>query len=116
MSSPALNLPAPERDESSPYALVGQARAKPGKAEALQAALLALVGPTRKEDGALQYHVHRDRDDPDVFVFYEVWASVAHLEAHLSQPYVQSFLQSRHTLLAGDLDVRWLRMASPYQA
>ena len=116
MSSPAFNLPSPDRNDTGPYALAGQARAKPGKADALEAALIALVGPTREEDGVLQYHVHRDRADPDLFVFYEVWESVAHLEAHLLQPYVQDFLATRHMLLEGDMDVRWLRMASPYQA
>lgn len=116
MSSPAFTLPEPDIDEAGPYALAGQARAKAGKAEALEAALIALVEPTRREEGVLQYHVHRDRADPDLFVFYEVWESIAHLEAHLSQPYVQDFLAQRHTLLAGDMDVRWLRMASPYQA
>lgn len=115
MSSSDFILPAKERNESGPYALVGQARAQAGKAEALEVALVALVEPTRGEDGVLQYHVHRDRADPDLFVFYEVWASAGHLEAHLSQPYVHDFLAQRHTLLAGDMDVRWLRMASPYR-
>ncbi|MCR6498227.1 antibiotic biosynthesis monooxygenase [Shinella sp. CPCC 101442] len=116
MSSPAFTLPAQETDETGPYALAGQARAQAGKAEALEAALIALVEPTRREEGVLQYHVHRDRADPDLFVFYEVWESTAHLEAHLSQPYVQDFLAKRQTLLDGDMDVRWLRMTSPYQA
>ena len=116
MSSPAFTLPAQGTDETGPYALAGQARAKAGMADVLEAALLALVEPTRAEDGVLQYHVHRDRADPDLFVFYEVWTSTAHLEAHLSQPYVVDFLAKRHTMLAGDMDVRWLRMASPYPA
>ncbi len=116
MSSPAFTLPIPDTDETGPYALTGQARARAGQAEALEAALIALVEPTRREDGVLQYHVHRDRADPDLFVFYEVWASLPHLEEHLKQPYVQEFLSIRHTLLAGDMDVRWLRMASPYHA
>lgn len=116
MSSPAFTLPAQDSDETGPYALTGQARAKAGKADALEAALIALVDPTRGEDGVLQYHVHRDRADPDLFVFYEVWASIPHLEAHLLQPYVQDFLATRHTLLEGDMEVRWLRMASPYPA
>lgn len=116
MSSPALTLPAQNNDETGPYALAGQARAQAGKADALAAALIALVEPTRGEEGALQYHVHRDRADPNLFVFYEVWETAAHLEAHLQQPYIQDFLANRHTLLAGDMDITWLRMASPYPA
>ncbi|WP_411033726.1 putative quinol monooxygenase [Shinella sp. BYT-45] len=116
MSSMILDLPAQETNETGPYALMGRARAKAGKAEALEAALIALVGPTRREEGVMQYHVHRDRADPELFVFYEVWASVGHLKAHLLQPYVQDFLERRHTLLAGEMEIRWLHMASPYQA
>jgi quinol monooxygenase YgiN len=114
MSSAAFTLPAQDLNESGPYALVGKARAKAGKADELETALLALVDPTRLEEGVLQYHVHRDRADTELFVFYEVWASTAHLDAHLSQPHVQDFLGRRHTLLDGDMEVRWLRMASVY--
>ena len=82
--------------------------------ELLEAKLLALVGPTRREPGSLAYHVHRDRSDPDLFVFYEVWSSVEALRLHLAQPYIQAFLSQRHTVLDGDLSVTWLRMQSPY--
>lgn len=115
MSRTVFSLPAQDADETGPYALAGQARAKSGKADELEACLLALVDPTRREEGVLEYHVHRDRADPELFVFYEVWESAAHLHAHLSQPYVQDFLGKRHTLLAGDMEIRWLRMASAYQ-
>ena len=46
-------------------------------------------------------------------VHYDVVA--AHLQAHLAQPYIEDFLSQRHTLLDGEMEVRWLRMASPYQ-
>lgn len=115
MSTTAFTLPAQNPDEAGPFALVGHARARSGKADELEARLLALVAPTRLENGALEYHVHRDRADPELFVFYEVWESPAHLHAHFAQPYIEDFLSQRHTLLNGEMEVRWLRMASPYQ-
>lgn len=116
MSNEAFSLPEPDTGDLSPYALVGQARAKPGKGDALEAVLLALVEPTRLEQGALAYHVHRDRADPDLFVFYEAWASIGHLKAHLLQPYITDYLNRRMDFLDGDMDVRWLKMASPYSS
>jgi quinol monooxygenase YgiN len=114
MSNAAFSLPEPDPGETGAYSLVGQARAKPGQGDTLEAALLALVEPTRREAGALQYHVHRDRADPDLFVFYEAWQSLDHLKAHLEQPYVTDYLARRMDYLAEDMTVRWLKMASPY--
>ena len=114
MSNAAFALPEPDAEESGPYALVGTARAKSGQADALEAALLDLVAPTRLEDGALEYHVHRDRADTDLFFFFEAWASLDHLKAHLEQPYIQDYLSKRTNYLDGDMQVNWLKMASPY--
>ncbi|OJJ13416.1 MULTISPECIES: putative quinol monooxygenase [unclassified Roseibium] len=114
MSNPDFALPEPDADETGPYALVGQARARPGSAEKLEQALVALVTPTREETGALQYHVHRDRADPDLFVFYEAWASLADLKEHLQMPYIQQFLAGHQELVDGEMQVTWLKMASPY--
>jgi quinol monooxygenase YgiN len=114
MSSNAFSLPEPDPAETGPYTLVGEARAKSGKADALEAVLVSLVSPTRLEDGALEYHVHRDRHDPDLFVFYEVWQSKEKLIQHLQAPYIIAFLEGRHEYLANEMTVRWLKMASAY--
>ena|SRR5690349_15696935 len=114
MTNADLSLMPPDPDETGPYALVGTARAKPDLADVLERRLVLLVEPTRREPGALAYHVHRDRVDRRLFVFYEAWSDIEALRAHLTQPYIQAFLAERKDLLDGDLDVRWLRMSSPY--
>lgn len=108
-------LPRPDAGETTPYALVGVARAKPGQAEALEKRLVSMVAPTRVESGALAYHVHRDRSDSSVFVFYEAWKSVDDLNRHFSEAHVEAFLRDRHVYLDGDLEVTWLRMISPFE-
>jgi quinol monooxygenase YgiN len=112
--SSALALPPVDADEAQPYALVGVAHARPDRADDLEDVLLAMVAPTRREQGALDYHIHRDRADRSRFVFYETWASREDLERHLQQPYVAAFLDSRMTYLVEDMKVSWLRMASPF--
>jgi quinol monooxygenase YgiN len=110
----AISLPTPAPGEATPYSLFGLAKAKGGKGDALAARLLALVEPTRSEPGALQYHVHRDRDDPDLFAFYEAWETIDHLRAHLSTPAVAAFLRDRMDYLERDLEIRFVRMLSPH--
>lgn len=110
----AIALPQPLPDENAPFCLFGTAKAKPGLGDALEQQLLSLVEPTRAEVGVLQYHVHRDRDDPDLFAFYEAWASVDHLRAHLAMPYIAAFLNDRMKYLERDLDIHFVRMVSPH--
>jgi quinol monooxygenase YgiN len=114
MATNDISLPAPAPDETTPYAVFGLAKAKAGKGDALAVRLLALVEPTRSEPGVLQYHVHRDRDDPDLFSFYEAWESVEHLRVHLATPLVAAFLKDRMDYLERDLEIRFVRMASPH--
>lgn len=109
-----LQLPETDLNEKGPYSLVGRARALEGFADALEERLLALVPPTRSEQGALAYHIHRDRSDPHLFHFYEAWQSRDDLMAHLQQPYIQAFLADRHRYLEGDLDITWLQMVSHF--
>jgi quinol monooxygenase YgiN len=63
-------------------ALVIEFHAAPGMGEDLRRELLALVGPTRSEQGCLRYDLHVDPEDADVLAFYEVWADAAAHAAH----------------------------------
>ena len=80
-------LPDPDLDETSPYCVIAKHRAKPGKADAYERRMLADLANTRAEPGALQFHIHRDRSDPDLFVIYEVWRDVQAFREHFEQPY-----------------------------
>ena len=82
---------------AEPLAMVVEFRAAPGKVDELRAALLAIVGPSRAEDGCLRYDLHVDREDPDVLAFYEVWASPEAHQAHDRTPHIaRSSLAARH--------------------
>ena len=107
--------PPPDEDEKTPYALVGWVRSKPESADDFERLLLATVEPTRKEDGLLTYHVHRDRSDRSLFFFYEVWRSIDDLHRHFDEPHICAFLEDRKAFVDGDPNVNWLRMVSPFQ-
>ena len=75
-------------------------RAKPGKEDALRKALLALCGPTRKEQGCLNYDLHVSVDDPGLLVFHENWTTKADLDNHLASPHIDAFRGVAGELLA----------------
>lgn len=67
-------------------------RARPGREPDLDAALRAMLLPTRKEDGCLKYDLHQGVDEPGLFYFHETWASAEHHRTHLDTPHVQQLL------------------------
>jgi len=71
--------------------VVAEMQAQPGKEEALRRAVLALIEPTRQEEGCVQYDLHVHTSDPSRFVFYENWTSQAHLDRHAESPHIQEF-------------------------
>jgi quinol monooxygenase YgiN len=62
--------------------LIVSLRAKEGQHLLLEAELRALVGPTRKEEGCLQYDLHAAADHPGSYLLHEVWASRDEHGAH----------------------------------
>ena len=62
--------------------VIAKITAVEGKSEAAKAALLEVVGPTHAEEGCIQYDFHQDLNDPHLFYAYEIWESMAHLQAH----------------------------------
>lgn len=71
--------------------VVADMQAKPGKEDALRHAVLALIEPTRQEDGCVQYDLHVHSSDPGRFLFYENWTSQAHLDRHAASRHLQEF-------------------------
>ncbi|WP_326953845.1 putative quinol monooxygenase [Amycolatopsis sp. NBC_01286] len=106
-------LPEPDADETGPYTHLGFATAKPGCADRVEELILGLVEPLRAEEGALEFHVHRDRADRDTFVIYEMFRSKTDLDKHLAQPYTQEFIRAVGPYVTGPLRQQFLRMSSP---
>jgi quinol monooxygenase YgiN len=78
----------------SEVAVVAISVAKPGFEEQLREAMVGIVGPTRKEQGALQYDLHRDLKEPRRFVFFERWESEAALGAHAKSAHIAAYKEA----------------------
>jgi quinol monooxygenase YgiN len=107
-------LPEPVPGETSPYCVIAKHRAKPGQADALEKRIIADAKKTREEPGALQFHIHRDRFDPNLFVVYEIWKDINALRKHFGKPYVQQFVADSVSYHDGDMEVQWLVMSGEY--
>ena len=86
-------------------------RAREGQDLLLEAELRALVAPTRKEEGCLQYDLHRCVDQPGNFLFHEVWASRDHHTAHTRTPHFLRWNARKDSLLASRDSAFWQQIA-----
>jgi len=75
-------------------------KAKPGLEEEVKRELVALQGPTRSEEGCINYDLHQSKEDPSCFMFYENWKSQDDLDKHLQMPYLTAFREKAGDLLA----------------
>ena len=88
--------------------VIAHIRAKPGQESRVRQVLQGLVSPTRAEVGCINYDLHQSQADPTLFVFYENWASEAHLDAHSKSPHIQSFRKVAGEILAGPVEItKW---------
>jgi quinol monooxygenase YgiN len=91
--------------------LVVTIRAKEGQHLLLEAELRALVSPTRKEQGCLQYDLHRGAEQPGMFLFHEVWESREHHVAHTRTPHFLRWNARKDSLVVSIDTAFWQQIA-----
>jgi len=101
---------------SEQYAFILKAKTRPEMAEAFETLFRAYVEPSRQEPGCIEYHMLRDKEDPTLFIFYEIWASQAHLDVHSNLPHMKAFFAERMDYLERDFDIRPIEMLSDSSA
>lgn len=70
-------------------------KAVAGHEEELFLLLKALVEPTRAEPGCITYELHRHKDDPARFMFYERFMTQEALDSHSQSPHLAKFREIR---------------------
>ena len=78
--------------DRNPLTVVAVFHARPGAEGALAAELEAMLEPTRRESGCVNYDLHAAIDDPGLFFFHETWTSSADHQAHLLTGHVRHLL------------------------
>ena len=96
----------------SQLGLVVRFTLKPGRAEAFDAVMRETVeGIAAHEPRTLAYLVHAPEGEPDVRVFYELYASDEALAEHESQPTTRAFLD-RVDEFASSVEVQRLSLVT----
>jgi quinol monooxygenase YgiN len=83
--------------------------AKPGSETEVEAALQALVPPTRSEPGCISYDLYVSKSTPGTFVTIERWRTQEDLDGHLETPHIREALSVASDHLAGDPRIHPLR-------
>ncbi len=79
--------------------------AREGQADAVAAALRAVVRPTRGEPGCRAIAAFRSTHDPRLFFIHSRWTNEAAFAAHAEQPHTQRFLDCVEDLIDHPLNV-----------
>lgn len=76
-------------------------RAKPGHADRVKQALLAVIDSVRRDEpDTLNYYVSQSADDPDLFTTFERFRDRAAMERHNNSPAVAKFVEVAGPVLA----------------
>lgn len=92
--------------------LVAIFEAQSGKKEELKKRFLSLIDKTRNEEGCISYHLYEDRENPDRFLFHEIWENEALWKKHMASAHIQELLATS-TLYKEPVIQQWERSEAP---
>jgi len=79
-----------------------EARIQPQRRAELVDAIRQYLPLVRAEPGVEAFYVTARKDDPDTFVFYEIYTSQAAQDFHLQQNFTKKFLATLKSAQIGD--------------
>ncbi|RQO74318.1 antibiotic biosynthesis monooxygenase [Pedobacter sp. KBW06] len=80
-------------------------KSKEGASDAMKTLLQQLVVESRKENACLQYDLHQDQENPNVFIFHEIWESRKGWDLHNSQPHIADFIAGSADFIDGTVQI-----------
>lgn len=92
--------------------VLAYAEVKAGFEERFLAEIPPLVAATRTEAACLNYDFHRAADEPNKFMFYENWTSLAGLEEHARSAHIQRFRANIAELLVKPVEIKLYQMVT----
>jgi quinol monooxygenase YgiN len=104
----AVNMPANEnREEQSNMTnekviMLIEAKIQPQRQAELVKAIRQYLPLVRAEAGVEAFYVTARKDDPNTFVFYEIYKSQAAQNFHLQQDFTKKFLATLKSAQTGD--------------
>lgn len=74
--------------------IVAKIIAKAEKRELVKSELLKLIELTRAEEGCINYDLHQDNDNPNLFLFYENWTSRELWQKHMDNEHLAQYMEA----------------------
>jgi quinol monooxygenase YgiN len=74
--------------------IVAKIEANSDKIDRVKSELIKLIEPTRAEEGCINYDLHQDNDNPEVFVFYENWQSRELWQTHMNNDHLKAYMEA----------------------
>ena len=90
--------------------VLARVRARKDALERVKQECLALVAPSRAEEGCLGYDLHQSEEERTLFLFYENWESREALERHLEAAHSLGFDERTEGLLAEEPEITFWEM------
>lgn len=99
-----------EKMSDEKIVLIARLKVKADKIEQARSAALAIVEPSRKEAGCINYDIHQSIEDETVFFWHETWAYKAAIDEHFATPFFQDFFKIVEEVAAEPPQINLTRM------
>ena len=74
--------------------IVARILVKEGKVDLVKDEMLKLIEVTRAEDGCINYDLHQDNENKNLFLFYENWASRELWQKHMQNAHLIEYMKA----------------------
>jgi len=98
---------------NSTLKVIAVLQAKKGKVNALRQVLTALIEPSRREPGCIQYLLLNSPDRSSDFVFFEEWQSRQDLDEHMVSAHFKKAVNALDGLIAAAPEIRRYKTIDP---
>lgn len=74
--------------------IVAKILAKEGKVAFVKSELLKLIDTTRAEKGCINYDLHQDNENENLFLFHENWESRELWQTHMNNTHLADYMKA----------------------
>lgn len=74
--------------------IIAKILAKPEKRALVKSELLKLIPITLAEEGCINYDLHQDNENENLFLFYENWSSRSLWQKHMNNSHLAKFAKA----------------------
>lgn len=92
--------------------LIARLKVRKDAVEEGKQAALAIVEPSRAEEGCLNYDFHQVIEDESIFIWHETWANMAAIDDHGQSKHFRDFSAAVEGITEEPLQLTFVKMVS----